>query len=152
MEAKVKNNALYGWRSICAARPVIARSSRWRVGTGNEIKIWEDPWIPIPSRFRIFSTKLMGCNITLVNQLVCQQSHTWNFPILKSIFSEWEVDVIVSSLSIRKPEDKLIWHFDKKGKFSVKSAYQIAWRWQSGEVAASWISGRKYGQRGSLPK
>lgn len=81
----------------------------------------------------------MGCNITLVNQLICQQSHTWNFPILKSKFSEREVDAIVSMpLSIRRPEDKLIWHFDKKGKFSVKSTNQIAWKWQTGgEVAAS---------------
>lgn len=43
------------------------------------------------------------------------------------LFSDLEVNLILSlPISHRLPEDKLIWHFKKKGLFSVKSTCHVA--------------------------
>ncbi|CAL9236452.1 unnamed protein product, partial [Arabidopsis halleri] len=36
----------YGWRSICSARSPVNKRLIKRVGSGNSISVWEDPWIP----------------------------------------------------------------------------------------------------------
>ncbi|KAM1025390.1 hypothetical protein FF1_038489 [Malus domestica] len=102
LDATVKVGASFCWHSICAARVVLTCGSRWQVRSGEGIRIWEDRWIPQPSSLRVFSPKPVGTN------KVCSVP-----------------------LSIRKPNDCLIWHFDKKkkGEFSVKSGYHVALEW-----------------------
>ena len=41
----------YGWTSIMAAKPLMLLGIRQKVHSGNEIRAWEDYWIPtIPAR------------------------------------------------------------------------------------------------------
>lgn len=47
MEAKDSKVGSYAWQSILQGRDVIQRGSRWRVGDGREIKIWQHHWLPI---------------------------------------------------------------------------------------------------------
>lgn len=48
----------------------------------------------------------------------------WNDLLIKNIFNKEEAEVITSiPLSRMEVEDKLVWNYDKKGQFSVKSAY-----------------------------
>ena len=44
--AKVPNHSSFIWRSLASARDLIGKGSRWRVGNGNKIRIWQDNWIP----------------------------------------------------------------------------------------------------------
>lgn len=122
----LNRNASYVWRSICARRDVIMRGSRWQVGDERSIKIWEDRWLPLPSNFQIFSTKPKRMDISFVNDLI-SGTGSWNLPLINSLFSAVEVD-LVHSLTLGKPpaNNCLVWHFDKKGSFSVKSAYHVA--------------------------
>ena len=46
LEAKVPNHSSFIWRSLASARDLIGKGSRWRVGNGNKIRIWQDNWIP----------------------------------------------------------------------------------------------------------
>ena len=36
----------YSWRSIVRGIQALKEGIIWRVGNGESIKIWEDPWIP----------------------------------------------------------------------------------------------------------
>lgn len=36
----------YGWRSICSARSLVKNGLIKRMGTGQSISVWTDPWIP----------------------------------------------------------------------------------------------------------
>ena len=51
----------------------------------------------------------------------------WNHPLLLDHFEPIDVELISSiSLSHRVVPDCLIWHYDVKGRFTTKSAYQLA--------------------------
>ena len=49
LNAKLGSNPSYAWRSIFKALEVTRRGTRWRVGNGKPIHIWEDKWLPTPN-------------------------------------------------------------------------------------------------------
>lgn len=55
---------------------------------------------------------------------------SWNVDLLNSVLSNEELDLVQSiPLSKRPVEDKLVWHYDKNGHFTVKRVYHIARNW-----------------------
>ena len=66
----------------------------------------------------------------LVETLLDHELGGWNISTVKSVFLSYEVEVILSiPISPSFPEDALIWAWMKKGDFSVKCAYQVAYKW-----------------------
>lgn len=63
-------------------------------------------------------------------ELIIGAPPQWNLPLLCSL-----------PLSISKPKDRLIWHFNLKGLFIVKSAYYVVLSWigEAHDVASSSI-------------
>jgi hypothetical protein len=55
LESSVKHNSSYIWRSICASKDVLVAGLGWRVGTGEKIRIWKDPWLMSSTTARILS-------------------------------------------------------------------------------------------------
>jgi hypothetical protein len=51
LKAGPKEGSSFTWQSILAGLVVVKRGHIWRVGNGESINIWQDPWIPSsPSR------------------------------------------------------------------------------------------------------
>ena len=46
LQAKPRSGISYTWRSILNGLEVLKTELIWRVGNGESIKIWDDPWIP----------------------------------------------------------------------------------------------------------
>lgn len=46
LAAKPREGMSYTWRSILKGLELLKEGVIWRVGNGEKIKIWEDPWIP----------------------------------------------------------------------------------------------------------
>ena len=46
LDAHLKANPSFIWRSIMEAQEVIRMGVIWRVGKGNQVNIWLDPWLP----------------------------------------------------------------------------------------------------------
>ena len=55
LNAKLGSSPSYTWRSILKGLEVVRRGSRWRVGNGERISIWEDKWIPTPTTYKVIS-------------------------------------------------------------------------------------------------
>ena len=63
----------------------------------------------------------------MVSALIDEDSRRWKVDTLKSLFLPFEVEKILNvPLSYSLPEDKIIWIGNKRGEFSVKSAYYVA--------------------------
>ncbi|XP_050217755.1 uncharacterized mitochondrial protein AtMg00310-like [Mercurialis annua] len=54
--------ASYTWKSLMWAREVLVEGLRWRVGSGRDILIYRDKWLPRESTFRVFSPPVLGLN------------------------------------------------------------------------------------------
>ena len=51
LEATVRGNASYFWRSVFDTMSFLKSGLRWRVGIGSHINIWQDPWLSDYSTF-----------------------------------------------------------------------------------------------------
>ncbi|KAL0415244.1 UNVERIFIED_CONTAM: Methyltransferase-like protein 22 [Sesamum latifolium] len=99
LEAKLGNNPSFTWRSIIATKDIIKRGARWRVGTGQNINIWTDPWIP----------------------------RSFCFKVVLHTFLPMDSDAILGIPTSRFGQvDKWVWHHTDNGLFSVRGAYFIA--------------------------
>ena len=106
---------------------MIRKGSRWRVGNGRLIHIWEDKWLPTPTTYKVISPPQLFDDFLMVLALIDEDTRRWKVDTLKSLFLPFEVETILNILlSYSLPEDKIIWVGNKKGEFSVKSAYYVA--------------------------
>ena len=63
----------------------------------------------------------------MVSSLIDYDTKWWKVEVVRSIFLPFEVNTILKiPLSYNLPDDSLIWIGNKKGTFTVKSAYHIA--------------------------
>lgn len=74
-----------------------------------------------------FSHPPAGCDVEWVSSLIIPESASWNTDLISSLFPPCKEALILSvPLSGILPPDHLMWHYDSKGLFSVKSAYKVA--------------------------
>ncbi|XP_023878442.1 uncharacterized protein LOC111990905 [Quercus suber] len=127
LNAKLGSSLSYSWRSIHSNLEIIRCGTRWIVGNGKQIHIWEDRWLPTPSTYKAISPQNHNTEFPMVSSLVDLDTKWWKTDVLRSTFLPFEVEIILKiPLSHNLPEDKLIWVGNKKGEFAVKSAYHIA--------------------------
>lgn len=124
MEAKMGHNSSMVWQSIIWGRDVLKMGLRWRVGSGNTIRAFRDPWLPRPVSFQPI-TRCSESNIDLkVADLIC--AGHWDMDMLKQHFLVIDHETILSiPLGNTISDDVLVWHYDKKGCYSVKSGYKL---------------------------
>jgi len=60
-----------------------------------------------------------------VSDLMHQITGGWDSQLIKDVFCEEDAALILSIPTRPDHEDFVAWHFDPKGKFSVKSAYHV---------------------------
>ncbi|KAL6199573.1 hypothetical protein ACLB2K_029357 [Fragaria x ananassa] len=100
---------------------------RFTVGNGSSIKIWADPWLPLPHNFRPFSTPMEGTETWRVCDLMDEEAMEWVEHVVIELFTEEEAAMTLRiPLSVRRVHDKLAWHFDKHDMYRVKSGYHVA--------------------------
>ncbi|KAA3481168.1 reverse transcriptase [Gossypium australe] len=124
LNANVGSYPSFTWRSICNAREVIAEGMVWRVGSGAQINIWNDPWIPGIENNRISGHDIDSRWCT-VNQLLETDKCTWNRELLGELFDEGTASRILSiPISADSEEDILVWKYEGSGEYTVRSGYR----------------------------
>ncbi|KAH9721602.1 putative reverse transcriptase/RNA-dependent DNA polymerase [Citrus sinensis] len=125
MNARLGSKPSFIWRSVLWGRQVIQQGSRWRIGNGENVKVYKSNWIPRPSTFRPISAPTMAPDTT-VAELIDNEQH-WKEKLICDHFRAEDAKAISQILLPRRPhDDQLIWHYDKRGQYSVKSGYQVA--------------------------
>ncbi|PON34548.1 hypothetical protein PanWU01x14_343340 [Parasponia andersonii] len=96
---------------------------RWRIGSGEKIRVFADPWLPRPNSFKIFSR--LVASIPLVNGFLLVPG-IWNNTTTKINLLQIDDDLIRSiPLSLVEREDDLIWRYDPSGAYTVRSGYKV---------------------------
>ncbi|XP_065625688.1 uncharacterized protein LOC136065853 [Quercus suber] len=127
LNSKKGNNPSYAWRSIHNSLEIIRKGTRWKVGNGKRIHIWDDRWLPTPSTHKVISPPKPFDNFPMVSSLIDESTKWWKPKLVKSLFLPFEATTILRiPISYSLLEDNLIWIRNKSGTFTVKSAYYIA--------------------------
>ena len=85
-QAKLGHDPSFAWKSIMSAQEVVKKGMRWRVGDGNDIKIWSDKWLPPPSLYKVVSTKNTLGAEAKVCELIDPERKEWNVSLVRQIF------------------------------------------------------------------
>ena len=86
--------------------------------------IWTDPWIP-NGETRRPRTVQGNQLLTKVDELLDPVSGTWDEVLVRQTFVAADADIFLRIPVCEYEEDHIAWHFDEKGRFSVKSAYKL---------------------------
>ncbi|GKV19300.1 hypothetical protein SLEP1_g29582 [Rubroshorea leprosula] len=124
LSARKGSHPSWIWLSILRGREIIQIGTRWNVGNGQNILIFEDKWVPTLPGFKVTSPETQSL-FSYVCELL-DEGGEWDITKLNASFSNQECREILKIPTGACP-DSLIWHYDKVGKFSVKSAYFLAY-------------------------
>lgn len=111
------------WKSLLWGRDLLAKGLRNRIGNGDETKMFNDPWIPKENSF-----KPICINRELINRKVSDfilPNGTWDVEKLSGAVVYFDCDIIRGVPINKNLSDKIIWHFDKTGEYTVKSRYKL---------------------------
>ena len=86
LEASIKGNPSLIWRSICGAKQVLIDGLIWRVGTGENIKIWKDSWLIGSPCSKILSAPWVLEANAMVSELINHEQGCWNSELIDQIF------------------------------------------------------------------
>ncbi|CAN1824958.1 Putative ribonuclease H protein At1g65750 [Linum perenne] len=116
----------YVWQSIRRSQQVVHRGSRWRVGDGTSIRVWEDQWLRNDNNLCITTDKDDTLDGLKVCDLLIPGLLEWDRELVETLFDQRDVlEIFNVPIGVGGARDKLIWHFDSKGNYSVRSAYRV---------------------------
>ncbi|KAL5554075.1 hypothetical protein UlMin_041476 [Ulmus minor] len=125
LQIKVNSSSSFIWRSILWGRELYKQGLRCKIGSGQNIYIYHDCWLPRDGVFKISSPRVLG-EFAKVSSLITA-SGSWDPSIIRDSFYEDEAEAILSlPLPRRTTPDSLRWHYDKSGHFTVRSGYWLA--------------------------
>jgi hypothetical protein len=124
LHAQVNPGISYAWHSILHGVELIKQGVIWRIGDGNNVKIWEDPWVP-KLWSRKISTPRNGNLLTYVNELINPIMGQWDEQLVRDTFNEEDTSMILGMPLREGAVDFYAWHFDSKGVHLVKKAYKL---------------------------
>ena len=86
LDSTIKNNDSFIWRSICESKKVLMDRIRWRVETGENIKLWKDPWLLGSPSARVLSPINRLNEHAMVDALILNDHMSWNTTLIVRFF------------------------------------------------------------------
>ncbi|KAA3483357.1 F-box protein interaction domain protein [Gossypium australe] len=94
----------YIWKSIWAVKGILEKAICWGVGTGSNISIHADAWIPDAVNFRLSSVM----RDAKVSELIDDNARIWRRELINNTFSEDDAGKILWIPLARTPHDDLL--------------------------------------------
>ncbi|XP_068339108.1 uncharacterized protein [Pyrus communis] len=125
-DAKKGGRASWAWSSLLCGRDLIREGSHWQIMGGQEVRVWQDRWLPsLPLGHPVPFGPVAVTPGLRVRDLICPKSGRWNIGFLQPIISGEDMQAIEETpLGDLSRKDRLVWEFNKNGCYSVKSGYR----------------------------
>jgi len=113
------------WRAIVEGRDVLKQGLIRRIGIGNDTLIWEDNWIPRDEFLRPYGSPNQNPP-TRVSELISHAEASWDRQKIMDNFLPMDVPFILGiPICSSEIADSWAWHFERRGEFTVRSAYRM---------------------------
>ena len=130
MEAELRSNPSFVWRSLLEASELFRAGTAWKVGDGKSIRVTDHRWLTHPPQFR------PDANTNTIVADLDHRTRQWNRPLLHTTFLQSTMEDIQSiKIGEEGDRDKLHWKENKSGCFSVRTAYRVVLRLKQQENA-----------------
>ncbi|XP_010695081.1 uncharacterized protein LOC104907789 [Beta vulgaris subsp. vulgaris] len=115
----------FSWKIIWSSKALVKEGCIWRIGIGENVRVWDAPWVADDQGRFITSAPCEG--IHRVCDLIDTRSGEWNFDLLEERFSDRDRKCILSiPLCVEYPQrHEMTWALSKDGLYSVKTAYLL---------------------------
>jgi hypothetical protein len=113
------------WRSILEGRDCLNKGLIRRIGNGESTDLWNMNWLPMSGYPRPIKTEQAN-HLRWVSKIINQSEARWDTEKIQQLFTPADAEAILSiPLSTRNQSDFWAWHHEKKGIFTVRSAYRM---------------------------
>ena len=100
------------------AQHVVKSNVRWRIGNGNQMCIWGEPWLCDEQYPYIMSPMLDGWENATISLLKSAKGNVWNFDMLRQLVNERDKNLILKiSLNATERDDYWQWLLEKRGLY-----------------------------------
>ncbi|KAH9784317.1 putative reverse transcriptase/RNA-dependent DNA polymerase [Citrus sinensis] len=125
MEAKLRSNPSFVWRSILWGRQLLHEGLRWRVGNGHKISVFSRNWMKKGEFHNPTSIARLSNDVVVADFI--DEKNQWKQEMVAQNFPKEITERILKIPLPKTPqEDVMIWSYHKHGAYSVKSGYQLA--------------------------
>ncbi|XP_060669154.1 uncharacterized protein LOC132800155 [Ziziphus jujuba] len=88
MRCGQRTDSSWQWKGILSTRQILSKGLCFRVGKGNNVDIWEDPWVPYSPNFRPTPNPNLQVAPCLMVESLLSPSGGWNIPLLNQLFDQ----------------------------------------------------------------
>lgn len=128
-----KKNCSHLWPAVLNTHDILMKSLCFKVGRGNNINIWEDPWLLDTPSFKLIPRNddviLRNDDMILTQRMVQQLKNTngeWNLSLIKELFSHNSTrDICKIFCANNDEDDKILWVGNINDAFSIKFFYLL---------------------------
>ncbi|KAL9451486.1 hypothetical protein AB3S75_013115 [Citrus x aurantiifolia] len=113
LQAKLGSKPSFIWRSILWGRQIIQKGMRWRIGSGDSVKVYKSQWIPRPQTFKPIAPATLSEDATVAGLI--DANHQWKETLIHQHFNKEDAEKILQIQLPNSPQpDQILWHYDKK--------------------------------------
>ncbi|XP_059629898.1 uncharacterized protein LOC132272835 [Cornus florida] len=125
LEAPLGYNPSWGWRSIWSTQALLCQGVRSLIRNGLSTDVWNDHWVlTLPHKL---PPPRVPAPFSSMAELIDPVTSSWKLDVLSQVFSPTIVQEILKiHISHWDKPDEIIWSPERSGKFSMRSAYQLA--------------------------
>jgi len=108
------------------ARFIVRGGAKWSIGTGANISILNEPWLP---NGELVGSDTPGAHLLHnfnINSLMNLYDKSWSEQLVKQVFSaEIANKILHTPLISQVEEDRIIWKAERHERYFVCSAYKL---------------------------
>lgn len=120
------NNCTKMWRNLVQLKPLLYEHLAWKIGSGEEIPIFSQPWF---QHWWNFTARNQRQHNARLSEMIDAETGGWDFEKLESLFGFQQALIISlspgSTPALSNRPDVLLFTYAKNGSFSVSKAYQL---------------------------
>ncbi|CAN1146725.1 Putative ribonuclease H protein At1g65750 [Linum perenne] len=114
------------WQNIWATQGIVQSGYRWRIGDGTRVTVWVSPWLRSDQSLLIETPRDEYLGGLRVCDLFIPGLKEWDAEMIQALFNNCDATAILSiPLHAAPLPDHRIWHFGKKGQYTVRSCYRL---------------------------